>query len=139
MSIELVMPCNHLILCCPFLLPPSVFPNESAVCIMWPKYWSFRLSISLGPISSRVDWFDILAVQQTLKSLLQLRQFKNINSLVLSLLYGPAFTSIHDYWKNHSFYYMDLCQQVMSLLFNMLSWFVIVFLPRSKRLLISWL
>ena len=106
---------------------------------MWPKYWSFRLSISLGPISSRVDWFDILAVQQTLKSLLQLRQFKNINSLVLSLLYGPAFTSIHDYWKNHSFYYMDLCQQVMSLLFNMLSWFVIVFLPRSKRLLISWL
>ena len=145
-----VMPSNCLILCCPLFLLPTVFPSirvfssESALCIRWPKYWSFTLSINpsngcSGLISFRVDWFDILAVQQTLKSLLQFQQFKSINSLVPSLLYGPTVTSIHDYWKNHSFNYLDLCRQVMSLLFNMLSWFVIAFLPRSKRLLISWL
>ena len=145
-----VMPSNCLILCCPLFLLPTVFPSlrafssESALCIRWPKYWSFTLIINpsngcSGVISFRVDWFDILAVQQTLKSLLQFQQFKSINSLVPSLLYGPTVTSVHDCWKNHSFNYLDLCQQVMSLLFNMLSWFVIAFLPRSKRLLISWL
>ena len=79
------------------------------------KYWSFSFSISLfneysGLTSFRLDWLDLLAVQGTLKSLLQ-HQFENINSLVLSFLYGPTLTSIHNYWKNHSFNYMDLCQQ----------------------------
>ena len=117
MSIELVMPSNHLILSYPLLLLPSIFPsirvfsNESALPIRWPKYWSFSFSISpsnenLGLISFRIDWFDCLAVQGTLKSLLQ---FKSINSSVLSLLYGPTLTSIHDYWKIHS--YMGLCWQ----------------------------
>ena len=106
MSIESVMPSSHLILCCPLLLllptPPSirVFSNESTLHIRWPKYWSFSVRISpsneyLELISFRIDWFD-LAVQGILKSLLQ-HQFKSINSLVLSLLYGPTLTSIHDY------------------------------------------
>ena len=105
MSIESVMPSNHLIL----LLLPSIFPsirvfsNESTLCIRWTKYWSFSFSISLsneysGLISFRIDWFDILAVQRTLKSLLQHQQFKSISSSVLSLLYGPTLTSILDYW-----------------------------------------
>jgi len=114
MSIELVMPSNHLILCCPLLLPPSIFPgtrvfsNESVLRIRWtPKYWSFSFSISpsneyLGLISFRMDCLDLLAVQGTLKSLLQTPQFKNINSLALSFLYSASLTSIHDYWKNHS-------------------------------------
>ena len=117
MSTELVLPSNHLILYHPLLLLPSVFPsirvfsNESVLPIRWPKYWSFSFSISpsneySGLISFRIDWFDLLAVQGTLKSLLQ-----HHSSLVLSLLYGPTLTSIHDYWKNHSFDYMDLCQQ----------------------------
>ena len=89
-----------------------------------------------GLTSFRMDRFDLLAVQGILKSLLQ---FKSINSSSLSFLYGPSLTPIHDYWKNHSFDCMDLCQQMMSLLFNMLSRFVITFLPRSKHLLISWL
>ena len=121
---------NHLILCCPFLHLPSVFPSirvfssESALHIMWPRYWSFSFSPSneySGLISFRTDWF------------------KSINSLVLSLLYGPTLTSIHDYWKNHSFDYKIFVSNVTSLLFNMLSRFVRAFLPRSKRLLISWL
>ena len=104
MSIELVMPSNHLILCHPFLLPPSIFPsirvfsNKSILCVRWPKYWSFSFSISLsseysGLISFRIDWFDLLAVQETLKSLLQ-PQFKNIYSSALSLLYGPTLTFV---------------------------------------------
>ena len=110
-----VMPSNHLILCHPLLLPPSIFPsirvfsNESALHIRWPKYWRFSFRISPSNeysrlISFRMDWLDLLAVQGTLKSLLQLSspQFKSINSLALSLLYGPALTCIHDYWKNHS-------------------------------------
>ena len=118
MCIELVMPCNHLILCRPLLLPPSIFPsirvfsNESALCIRWPKYWSFSFSIISskeipGLISFRMDWLDLLAVQGTLKSLLQHHsptpQFKSINSLALSFLYAPTLMSSHDYWKNHSF------------------------------------
>ena len=96
---------NHLILCCPLLLLPSVFPsirvfsNVSALHIRWPAYWSFSFSISpshedSGLISFRIDWFDVLAIQGTVKSLLQ-DQFKSINSLILSLLYGPTLTSMH--------------------------------------------
>ena len=128
MSIESVMQSIHLILCCPLLLLPSIFPcikvfsTESTLPIKRPKYWSFSFSISLsseylGLISFMIDWFDLLAVQETLKNLLQ-PQFKDINSSALSLLYGPPLTSVHDYWKNHTFDYTDLCQQVMSLLFS---------------------
>ena len=112
MSTELVMPSNHLTLCHPLLLPsifPSirVFSNELALCIRWPKYWSFGFSISPSSdysrlISFRIDWFELLAVRGTLKSS-PTPQFKSINSSGLSLLYGPTLTSIHDYWKNHSF------------------------------------
>jgi len=120
MSIESVMPSHHLILCHPLLLLPSifstirVFSNESVLQIRWPKYWSFSFSISpsneySGLISFRIDWFDPLAVQETLKSLLQ-HQFESINSLALSFLNGPTLTSIHDYWNNNSFVYMDLCR-----------------------------
>ena len=113
MSIESVMPSNHLILCHPLLLPPSIFPSirvfssESALCIRWPKYWSFSFSISPsnehpGLISFRMDCLDLLAVQGTLKSLLQHHSSK------ASILWHSAFfivqlTSIHDSWKNHSF------------------------------------
>ena len=93
--------------------PPSIFPsirgfsNESVLCIRWPKYWSFSFSISpsneySGLISFRMDWLDLLAVQEILESS-PTPQFKSINSLVLSFLYSPTLTSIHDYWKNHSF------------------------------------
>ena len=118
MSVESVMPSNHLILCHSLLLLPSIFPrvrvlsSELAVCIRWPKYWNFSFSISpfneySGLISFRIDWFDLLIVQGTLKSLLQHHSLK-ANSLVLSLLYFPTFKSVPDYWKNHSFDYMDL-------------------------------
>ena len=113
MSIGLVMPSNHLILCCHLLLLPSIFPSirrfsdESVLRIRWPKYWSFSFSISpsneySGLISFRIDRLDLLAVQGTLKSLLQHHSFKSINSLALSLLHSPTLTSIHDHWKNHS-------------------------------------
>ena len=113
MSIVLVMPSNHLILCHPLLLPPSTFPNirvfsnESVLHIRWSKYWSFSFNISpsnehSGLISFRMDWLDLLAIQGTFKSLLQHHQFRSINSSVLSFLYYPTLTSIHDYWKNHS-------------------------------------
>ena len=113
MSIESVMPSNHLILCHPlFLLPlisPSirVFSNESALLIRWPEYWNFSFSISpsnehSGLISFRMDWLDLLAVQGTQESS-PIPQFKSISSSVLSFLHSPNLTSIHDYWKNHSF------------------------------------
>ena len=106
----------------PLLLLPSIFPSirvfssELALCIRWLMYWSFSFSISpsneySGLISFRIDWIDLLAVQGILKSLLQLPRFENISSSALSLLYGPTLTFVHDYWKNHSFDYMDLCQQ----------------------------
>ena len=122
MSIQLVILCNHLILCCPLLLLPSIFPrirgfsNESALHIRGPKYWSFSFSISTsdeysGLISFRMDRFDLLAVQGTLKSLLQHHSSK-ISILQLSaFLYSLTLKSIHDYWKNHSFGYTDLCRQ----------------------------
>ena len=114
MSIELVMLSRHFILCHPLLLLPSIFPsirvfsNESALRIRGPKYWSF--SFGLSPSNEhqrqifRMDWVDLLAVQGTLKSLLQAPQFKSINSSALSFLYSPTVTSIHDYRKNHSFH-----------------------------------
>ena len=111
MSIALLMPSDYLVLCRLLFLLPSIFPsirgfsNESALCIRWPKYWSFSISPSneyLGLISFRIDWFALLAVQGTPKSLLQQPQFKSINSSALSLLYGPTLTSIYDYLKNHS-------------------------------------
>ena len=116
-SVKSMMSSNHLIL---LLLLPSIFPsirifpNESAFCIRWPKDWSFSFSHSpsneyLGLISFKTDWF-YLTVQGTLKSP-PTPQFKNINSSALSLPYGPTLTSVHDYWKNHSFNQMDLCQQ----------------------------
>ena len=114
MCIKLVMPSSHLILCHPVLLlppiPPSirVFPNESILHMRWPKYWSFSFNISPSNeyselISFRMDWLDLLAVQGSLESLLQHHSSKRINSLVLSFLYGPTLTSIHDYWKHQSF------------------------------------
>ena len=120
-SIKLVMPSNHLILCLPLLLPPSVFASirvfssESVLHIRCPKYWSFSFSISpfneySGLNSLRMEWLDILAVQGTLKSPLQ-HYNSTINSLVCSFLYSPTLTFIHDYWKNHSSDYTDLCQQ----------------------------
>ena len=121
MSIESVITSNHLILCHPLLLLPSIFPsirvfsNESVLHIKWLKYWSFSFRISPsnehpGLISFRMDWLDLLAVQGTLESS-PTPQFKSINSSVLSFLYGSNFTSIHDYWKSHSFDEMDLCWQ----------------------------
>ena len=119
--IESVMPSDHLLLCRPLLLPPSLFPsirvfsNEAALRIRWPKYWSFSFSFSpsneySGLIFFRIDWFDLLAVQGTLKSS-PAPQLKSISVLALSLLYGPAVTYVYDYWKNHSFDYMDLFYQ----------------------------
>ena len=121
MPIKSVMPSSHLILCRPFLLlppvPPSIrlFSNESTLHMRWPKYWSFSFSISAsnehpGLISFRMDWLDLLAVQGTLKSLLQ-HFSKSINSSALSFLHSPNLTSIHEYWKNHSLDQMDLCWQ----------------------------
>ena len=114
MSIELVMPFNHLILCCPLLLPPSIFPsirvfsNESVLRIRCQNHWSFSFIISpsneySGLISFSIDWFDLLAWSSRDSQESSLApQYKDINSLLLSLLYDPTLTSIHDYWKNHS-------------------------------------
>ena len=120
MSIESVMPSNHLILCHLLLLLPSiflsirVFSNESALPIRWPKYWSFSFNITPSSeysvlISFRMDWLDLLAVQGTLKKPSPTSQFKSINFSALSFFYSPTLTSIHDYWKNHCFDY--LCWQ----------------------------
>jgi len=119
MSIEWVMPSNHLTLGCPLFLLPSIFPsimvfsNESAVCMRWPKHWSFSFSLSpsneySGLISFWIDWFDLLADSQESSPK---PQFKSIDSSVLSLLYGPTFISVHECWKNHSFDYLDHCWQ----------------------------
>ena len=121
MSIGLVMPSNHCILCCPLLLLPSILPsirvfsNESALHIRWPNYWSFSFSTSpsneySGVISFRMDLFDLSVQERVWESSLA-PQFESINSAALSLFNGPPLMSVHDYWKNHSFDYMDLCQQ----------------------------
>ena len=118
MSIQLVMPSNHLILCCPLFLLLSifpsirVFPNESVLRMRWPKYWSFSFRISpsneySGLISFRMDWLDLLARDSQESS--PTPQLKSNNSSALSFLYSPTLTSIHDYWINHSFNLMDLC------------------------------
>ena len=120
MCIEL-MTSSHLILCRPLLLltpiPPSirVFSNESTLRMRWPKYWTFSFSTisskeHSGLISFRMDWLDLFAVQETQESS-PTPQFKSISSSALSFLYSPTLTCIHDYWKNHSFDYMDLCWQ----------------------------
>ena len=119
MSIESVMPYNHLILCCPLLLPSifpriKVFSNESVLRITWPNYRSFSFRISTeysGLISFRMDWVDLLAVQGILQESSPTPQFKSINSSAFSFLYSPTLMYIHDYWKNHSFDKMDLCRQ----------------------------
>ena len=121
-SIESVMPSNHLILCHPFLLLSSIFPSitvfsiESALCIRWPKYWSFSFSISPSNeysvlISFRFDCFDLLATQGTLKSLLHHHSSKASILQHSAFFFGPTLTSIHNYWKNNSFGWMDLCWQ----------------------------
>ena len=150
MSIESVMPSSHLILCCPLLLlppiPPSirVFSNESTLRIRWLKYWTFSFSISpssehAGLISSRMDWLDLLAIQGTLKSLLQYHGSK-ASVLQCSAVFTVQLS--HPYMttgKAIALTRQIFVGKVMSLLFNMLSRLVITFLPRSKRLLISWL
>ena len=148
MSIKLVMPSNNLILYCPLLLPSSIFPsigvfsNESVFHIRWPEYWSFSFSISpsneySGLISCRIDWFDLLAVQGTRKSLFQHHSSK------ASILQHSAFFMVqlsYPYMttgKTIALTVQTCFSKVMSLLFSMLSRFVIHFLPRSKSLLIS--
>ena len=148
MSIKSVMPSNHLILCCPLLLLPSIFPNirifsnESALHITWPKYWSFSISpYNEHPvlISFRMDWLELLAIQGTLNSLLQHHNSK------ASILWCSAFFIVqlsHPYMttgKTIALTRQTFVDKVMSLHFNMLSSLVITFLPRSKCLLISWL
>ena len=150
MSIKSVMPSSHLILCHPFLLLPPISPsirvlsNDSTLCMRWPKYWSFSYSISPtnehpGLTSFRMDWSALLAVQGTLKSLLQHHSSKT------SLLLRSAFFTVqlsHPYMttgKTTALTRRTFVDKVMSLLFNMLSRMVITFLPRSKHLLISWL
>ena len=121
MSIDLVIPSNHLTICSPLLLLVSIFPsirvfsNESALCIRWPKYWSFSFSIShyneySGLIYFRTDCFDLLDIQETLKSLLQHCSLK-VSILWCSAFFMVQITSVYDYWKNHSFDYMNLCCQ----------------------------
>ena len=150
MSIESVMPSNHLILCHPLLLLPSIFPSirvfskESVLHIRWPKYWSFSFSISPSNeysalISFRMDWLDLLAVQGTLKSLLQHHSSK-ASILLCSVFYIAQLS--HPYMttrKTTALTRQTSVSKVMFLLFNMLSIFIIAFLPRSKGLLISWL
>ena len=150
MFIELVMPSNHLILCCPLLLLPSIFPsnrvfsNESVLHIRWPKCWSFSFGISPSSeysrlISFRMDWLDLPVVQGTLKSLLQ------HHSSRASILLRSAFFIVqlsHPYMTTGKTIVLTtwtFVGKLMSLLFNMLSRLVIAFLPRSKHLLISWL
>ena len=150
MSIESVMPSNHLILCHPLLLLPSIFPsirvfsNESALHIRWPKYWSFSFNISpsneySGLISFRMDWLDLLAVQRTFKSLLQHHSSKasilQCSAFFTVQLSHPSMTT----GKTTALTRNTFAGKVMSLLLNILSRLVITFLPRSRRLLISWL
>ena len=148
MSIQSVMLYNHLILCRPLLLLPSIFPsirvfsNESFLHVRWPKYWGFSFSICpsneySGLISFRMDWFDLLAVQRTLKSLLRYHSSKAsiLQHFFIVQLSHPYMTT----GKTIALTRQTFVGKMMSLLFNMLSRLLITFLPRSKRLLISWL
>ena len=150
MSIASVMPSSHLILCCPLLLLPSIFPsirvfsNEPAVHIRWPKYWSFSFNISPSNehprlISFRMDWLDLLAVRGTLRSLLQHHSSKasilQCSAFFMVQLSNPYMTT----GKTIALSGQTFVGKVMSLFFNMLSRLVITFLPSSKRLSISWL
>ena len=148
MSTESVMPSNHLILRHPLLLLPSIFPsirvfsNESALCIKWPKYWSFSINPSneySGLISFRIDWFDLLAVQWTLKGLLQHHSSK-ASILQCSVFFIVQLSHLYmTTGKTTTLTRQTFVGKVISLLFNMLLRFVIAFLPWSKHLLISWL
>ena len=144
------MPFNHLILCCPLLLPILIFPsirvfsNESAILIRWPKYWSFSFNISpsneySGLISFRMDWLDLLALQEILKSFLQHHSSKasilRCSAFFIVQLSNPYMTT----GKTIGLTRRTYLGKVMPMLFNMLSRLVITFLPRSKHLLISWL
>ena len=150
MSIESVMPSNHLILCRLLLLPPSIFPsirvfsNESAILIMWPKYWSFSFNISpsneySGLISFKMDWWDLLAVKGTLKRLLQHQSSKTSvlrhSAFFIVQLSQPYMTT----GRTIALIRWTFLGKVIPMIFNMLSRLVITFLPRSKHLLISWL
>ena len=147
LSIGLMMPSNCLILHLPLLFLPSIFPRIRvfytwlALSIRWSDYWSFSISPSnehSGLFSFSIDWFDLLAAQGILRSILQHHSSK------ASIIWHSAFfmvqlsTSLRDYWKNHSFDHMDLCWQSSVLVFNTLSRVVIAFLPKSKHLLTSW-
>ena len=144
------MPSSHLILCCTLLLLPLIFPNirvfsnELVLCIRWPKYFEFQLQPQSFQRRFRTDFLqDGLVVSpcspRDSQASSPTPQFKSIHSSMLTLLYGPTHTSIHDYWKTIALTIGTLVGKVMSLLFNMLSRLVIAFLPRSKQLLISWL
>ena len=150
MSIASVMPSNNLILCHPLLLLPSIFPsirvfsNELTLCIRWPKYWNFNFSIRPSNeysrlISFRTDWFDLLAVQGTLKSLLRHHSSKAQNLLCSAFFMVQLSHPYMTTGKTTALTIWTFVSKVMSLLFNTLSRLVIAFLPRSKRLLISWL
>ena len=148
MNIESVMPSHHFILCRPLLLLPSIFPsirvfsNESAPHIRWPKYWSFSFSPSdedLGLISFRMDWFDLLAVQGTLKKSSPAPQFKSIDSLMLSLLTVQLSHPYMTTGKTTASTASTFVSKVMSLLFIALPNIVMDIFPRSKSLLILWL
>ena len=147
MSIELMIPSNHLVLCCPLLLLPSIFPsirvfsNKSALCIRWPKYWNFSINPPneyWGLVSFRIYWFYFFGVKGLSRVFLSIT-IQSINSSVRSLPYCPTLTFIQDSWKNYSFDYMDLCQQSDISVFNTLSRFVKSFIPGNKLLLILWL
>ena len=148
MSIELILPSHYLILCCPLLFLPSIFSsimifsNESDLCIRWPKYWSFSISLSneySGLIFFKTDWFDPLTVQGTLKSLLQHYSLKvsilRLSDFFMVQLSHPYMTT----GKTIALTRWTFVSKVISLLFNVLSRFSIAFLPRNKCLLISWL
>ena len=146
----MVVASNYLIHWCPLLILPSILPSirdsssESAVHIRWPKYWSFSFSISpfseySGLISIKIDWFDLLACPRDSQESSPAPQFQGINSFVLCLFYGPDLTTMCGHWEDHIFDYMDLCQQSSLCFSTHCLGLSFAFLPRSNRLLISWL
>ena len=147
MSIELVMPSNRLILCCLLLLLPSVFQGSGSFPMSWlftSGGQSIGASVSLSVLPMNIQgWFPlgltglISLLSKGLSGVFQTPWFKSINSSALNLLYGPTLTFLHDYWKNHSFDIWTFLGKMMSLLFHVLSMFLIAFLPRNRHLLIS--